>query len=353
MSRRDAVLCLDLNVDRVAALEVAAGRIRAWTIGHLAPDSLRGGDPRDPAQLAADLRSALRPAGIRATRARVTLSDDATVVRVTSLPRMPRRHLRGAVRYLAEQQTPFPTDRSALAWDVIEEGPEKITISLAVAWRDVVQRLAAAVAQAGFKVESIEPRSIAVARALGLDQALILDTEGPHARLTYASRLQAPFADQLPLRRGAEWEVLDRLLARALQGQRGKPPPVLLAGELETAATSGRLATLAVEARPASLVLNGRGPLRPEDLPGGALLAPLGLSMQRERSQEGPRFAVLNLLTGLPEARPQRRKPGPRARTDPLTLATVALGAAAAWSLVGAAVAALLGWWHPHLPAAP
>ena len=99
---RDRLVCLDLSLDRLAAVEVAEGQVVRWTVHPLTAGSLRGGDPVDRDQLASELRSALAQARISAKKARIAISDDAAVVRVIDIPRIPKRHMAGAIRYLSE-----------------------------------------------------------------------------------------------------------------------------------------------------------------------------------------------------------------------------------------------------------
>src|SRR5438105_4209777 len=101
-------VCVDFSLDRLAAVEIADGQVVRWTVQALTPGSLRGGDPLDPKELGAQFKAALVRAGITAKKARITISDDAAVVRVVEVPKIPKRHMAGAIRYLSEQETPFP-----------------------------------------------------------------------------------------------------------------------------------------------------------------------------------------------------------------------------------------------------
>jgi type IV pilus assembly PilM-like protein len=302
MTRGGPLVCLDFSLNRLCVIEVADGQVPRWTVQPLAPGSLRGGDPADVAALAEGVRWTLRQAGISARRARIALSDDAAVVRVVELPRMPRRHLKGALRYLSEQQTPFPPGQANLAWDVLERRGDMQRVYLSAAWTDVVQRLAETARAAGLEPEVMEPRSLAVGRAVGTEQAIVVDAAEMQVRLTYVARAQAPFIDEALLTPNAEWEAVNRLLGRALRTQGSAPPLVLLAGDLEPAADRREAAALIVRARAASETLNGHGPTRPPGMPAGALLGPIGLAMRGSREAGGPAYPEVNLLgSGLTE----------------------------------------------------
>jgi len=320
--------------------------------------SLRGGDPMDPKQLAAQFKTALARAGITARKARIVISDDAAVVRVVEVPRIPKRHMAGAIRYLSEQETPFPPGRASLAWDVIERRQNTVRVYLAAAWKDVVQRLVDTAKAAGLDPQVIEPRSLAVNRAIGREQAIVIDAGETLASLTYVSRTETPFADQVPVLGDGKWEAANLMLRRALRGNRGEAPPVLLAGELEAEANEPEAAMLGVAAYPASTALNGHGPIRPPGIPGGALLGALGLAMRGVQSPGRAKYPDVNLLPGR-KASVAANQPsaGADQPTSPkasrrLVIAGAAIGVVGIWSVVAGGIAILLGW-SPHLPLGP
>jgi hypothetical protein len=351
MMRGEHVVCLDLSLDRLAAVEIADGRVVKWTVQPLVAGSLRGGDPIDAEQLAGELKSALARAGITAKKARIAISDDAAVVRVIDIPRMPKRHVPGAIRYLSEQETPFPAGRASLAWHVIERGPHTMRVYLAAAWKDVVQRLTDAAKGAGLEPQIIEPRSLSINRAVGQEQAIVLDAGEMVAGLTFVSRTETPFSDQVPILGGGKWDAANLMLGRALRGHRGAAPPVLLAGDLEAAANRPESAFRGVSVHAASAALNGHGPARPSSMPGGALLAPLGLAMRGTHFSDRAPYPEVNLLGGgrATQASVPTASPRPRRR---MLIAVGVAGTLAVWSAVGLGVALLLGWM-PHSPLGP
>src|SRR5207302_21391 len=185
-------VCLDLSLDRFSAVEVVDGRVARWTVQPLLSGSLRGGDPMEPKQLAAQFKTALARAGITARKARIAISDDAAVVRVVEVPRIPKRHMAGAIRYLSEQETPFPPGRASLAWDVIERRQNTIRVYIAAAWKDVVQRLVDTAKAAGLDPLVIEPRSLAVNREIGREHAIVIDASEMLASLTEVPPTETP-----------------------------------------------------------------------------------------------------------------------------------------------------------------
>ena len=323
----ERLVCLDFSLDRLAAVEVADGQVVRWTVEPILAGSLRGGDPVDREQLAGELKSALARARIGAKKARIAISDDAAVVRVIDVPRIPKRHMAGAIRYLSEQETPFPQGRASLAWDIVERRQSTVRVYLAAAWRDVVQRLADVVRAAGLDPQVIEPRSLAIIRAVGQEQAIVLDAGQAVARLTYVSRTETPFTDQIPVLGDGEWVAANVMLGRALRGHRGEAPPVLLAGTLEAGANT----------------------------PESEILAPLGLAIRGTHGSGRARYPEVNLLAGGDASRqrlPEASSTAPSKPRRRLVIAVAAVVVVAIWSVVGVGVASLLGGL-PHLPLGP
>jgi prepilin-type N-terminal cleavage/methylation domain-containing protein len=228
-------------------------------------------------------------AGIEARAARLTISDEAAVVRAVELPRMPPRHLARAVPYLAERLLPFQADRARLGWAVLERRPDRTSILLACAWRDVVERLAGAACQAGLDPQVIEPRSVALGRALAWHRGLLFDVERGFVQLTVLAPTHPVFNDQARCSTGDELRTMRLLVTRAPDPV--GPEAVFVAGALEDAMLRGEGAVR--DARSAALRLNGHGPARPPDMPSGLLLAPLGLAMRSAAAG----YAEINFLS--------------------------------------------------------
>src|SRR5205807_2952452 len=126
-----------------------------------------------------------------------------------------------AMRYAAERSIPFPIDSARWSWDVVERGRDGIRIYLVAAWRDVVDHYAEAVRAAGLEPEVLEPRSIAVARAVNQEQAVLVDAGQYRVHLTLYSGGQPVMVDETPSGPSLpdRQEALDRLLQRALRYQ--------------------------------------------------------------------------------------------------------------------------------------
>ncbi len=269
------LVCLDLSPELLGAVEVRANVVTAWGSRRLAPSQ---SDPPSPASLAEVLRELLATAGIGARRARMTLPDAATVSRTLVLPPMPDRDLARAMRYEAERHLPFPIGQVRWSWDLLERRVDAVIVYLVATWGDVADRWAEAARLAGLWPEVLEPRSLALVRALDRDQAVLLERRGTLLHLTVVQHRRPALVDRAPWAGGDAG--LEQLLHRAFRHQSlaGRLPPVLLAGELD-----GEHLPVPVPALPVGEVLDGHLPAAPPAFRAGAHLAELGLAMRTGR----------------------------------------------------------------------
>jgi len=275
------MVCVDLFMDRLAAIEVHKGELRRWVVAPIVSGTQTNGDPSDPARLASELRRALDRAGIQARRARFTLADQAAVIRYVRLPKMRARELAKAMAFVAERELPFPADRARVSWRVVADTGDGLEVCLGAAWQDVVARLQQVATLAGLKPEVVEPRSLCISRALDSEEATMLDMGPNSVHLTLLQRGRPPFSEARQLEPsdladgvGGSLGSLMQEAARRRPTTQSVPPNLIVAGGLEMI-----LDDLALPARRASHVLNGHRPLRPADFPAEHYIAALGLAM--------------------------------------------------------------------------
>ena len=150
----------------------------------------------------------------------------------------------------------------------------------------MVEHYAEVARSASLVPQVLEPRAIAVARAVDQERALLVDAGGRRLHVTLLVDGQPAFVDDVVVTAtaGGRREALDRLLQRAYRHQSTSPAPagrlapVLLAGDLELEAVE-----LAVAGRPVSQVLNGQLPPSPSGFRPSEYLANLGLALRSGR----------------------------------------------------------------------
>ncbi|HZV52306.1 MAG TPA: pilus assembly protein PilM [Candidatus Dormibacteraeota bacterium] len=291
------LLCLDFGGGRLSAVEVEEGRVVAWASQELRPGALHDGAPGDVPRLAGRVHDLVVDAGINARRTRLTLLDEAAVSRTIVLPPMPPGDLVRAMRYAAERHLPFPVDRASWSWDVVEPSPSGQRVYLVATWIDVAERYDQMARAAGLRPEVLEPRSIAVARALGRDEAVLIEGGRGRLQLTLVLEGRPAFVAEVPTgptdrqRRDALEQLLQRayrhqataagVAGRVQETSRGAPSgrlaPLVIAGDLESVEFD-----LPVPALRATELVAGRL-AAPAGFPAGAYLANLGLAMRSRR----------------------------------------------------------------------
>jgi Type IV pilus assembly protein PilM len=282
MARQDRpFVCVDFILDQLRVIEVDKGEITGFFVRPLAAGSLRSGDPVEPAVIGSQLRQAMNAMRMAGVDARLALPDEAAVAKIVELPRMPDRHLRKAVAFAVERELPFPMDRAAWSWEVVARDENTIAVYLVAAWRDIIDRVVEVAVSAGLRPTVVEPRALAVARAVGMPRVNVLEAYGNQLHLTQVLPSQAPYVDLslYPSDPDDAETAIERLLQRSnrrnLVVSDLEPSPVVLAGDLEDAGPQLKFPTA-----PFSGVLNGNPPYRPHGMDCRDHVASIGLAMR-------------------------------------------------------------------------
>jgi type IV pilus assembly protein PilM len=144
-------------VERAAALSLPA-------------DTVREGEVLDENVLSETLRELFRDSRL-SKRVRVGVANQRTVLRTLELPPVTdRKELAAAVRFEAQDQVPMPLNNAVLDFHALgvhdtPSGPRQQVV-LVAAQRDMVQRLLAAVRDAGLRPEGIDLSAFALIRSL-------------------------------------------------------------------------------------------------------------------------------------------------------------------------------------------
>jgi type IV pilus assembly protein PilM len=167
------VVGLDIQPGHVAAVQARVNG--AITIKHAAEaelpaDIVREGEVLDEGVLAETLRELFKDAGLD-RRVRLGVANQRTVLRTLDLPPVDdRKEIEAAVRFQAQDQVPMPLSNAVLdfhALGIVEtpDGPRQRVV-LVAAQRDMVQRLLAAVRDAGLRPEGVDLSAFALIRSL-------------------------------------------------------------------------------------------------------------------------------------------------------------------------------------------
>ncbi|HEY5343888.1 MAG TPA: pilus assembly protein PilM [Solirubrobacteraceae bacterium] len=167
------VVGLDIQPGHVAAVQAhvnGAIVVKHAAEAALPADIVREGEVLDEGVLAQTLRDLFRDAGLD-RRVRLGVANQRTVLRTLDLPPVDdRKEIEAAVRFQAQEEVPMPLSNAVLdfhALGILETpaGPRQRVV-LVAAQRDMIQRLLAAVRDAGLRPEGIDLSAFALIRSL-------------------------------------------------------------------------------------------------------------------------------------------------------------------------------------------
>jgi type IV pilus assembly protein PilM len=175
LGRRGGVVVvgLDIQPGHVAAVQARVNGsivVKHAAGAPLPADTVREGEVLDEGVLSETLREVFKDGGL-SRRVRLGVANQRTVLRTLELPPITdRKELDAAVRFQAQDQVPMPLSNAVLDFHPLgifdtPEGPRQRVV-LVAAQRDMVQRLLAAVRDAGLRPEGVDLSAFALIRSL-------------------------------------------------------------------------------------------------------------------------------------------------------------------------------------------
>jgi type IV pilus assembly protein PilM len=167
------IVGLDIQPGHVAAVQarVNGSIVVKHAVGAPLPaDIVREGEVLDEGVLSETLRELFKDASL-SRRVRLGVANQRTVLRTLELPPITdRKELDAAVRFKAQDEVPMPLSNAVLDFHPLgvfdsPEGPRQRVV-LVAAQRDMIQRLLAAVRDAGLRPEGIDLSAFALIRSL-------------------------------------------------------------------------------------------------------------------------------------------------------------------------------------------
>jgi type IV pilus assembly protein PilM len=167
------IVGLDIQPGHVAAVQarVNGSIVVKHAVGAPLPaDIVREGEVLDEGVLSETLRELFKDSGL-SRRVRLGVANQRTVLRTLELPPITdRKELDAAVRFKAQDEVPMPLSNAVLDFHPLgvfdsPEGPRQRVV-LVAAQRDMIQRLLAAVRDAGLRPEGVDLSAFALIRSL-------------------------------------------------------------------------------------------------------------------------------------------------------------------------------------------
>lgn len=162
-------------------------------------DAVRDGRVLQPSTVQFYVKKLVSDLGLKSADVRVSLSDRACVSRVLDFPWMPRRDLRRSVRIEAARELPITPRNAYIGWQYLDSKGDRRRLLLIAAWRDMLEGYLEALDGIG-RITVVEPRSLAVARAVGIPNCTLMDwtddtvqvTTVDECRVTYTTCVAGP-----------------------------------------------------------------------------------------------------------------------------------------------------------------
>ncbi|HEV2943765.1 MAG TPA: type IV pilus assembly protein PilM [Solirubrobacteraceae bacterium] len=185
------IVGLDIQPGHVAAVQARVNGsvvVKHAAGAPLPADTVREGEVLDEGVLSEALRALFADSRL-SRRVRLGVANQRTVLRTLELPPVTdRKELAAAVRFQAQDQVPMPLSNAVLDFHPLgvfdtPDGPRQRVV-LVAAQRDMIQRLLAAVRNAGLRPEGIDLSAFALIRSLyrpdpeHIDRVLYLNVDG-------------------------------------------------------------------------------------------------------------------------------------------------------------------------------
>ena len=214
-------------------------------------DIVVDGELRQPEELAAVLRRFFRANKLPRQNVRLGISNNRVGVRVFEIAGIDDdKQLANAIKYRAQETLPIPVDEAVLDFQILgertdDEGVLHRRVLLVVAYRDLIDRYAAACKKAGLRLAGIDLEAFAILRALAppptpepMASAIVVVSVG-HDRTTFA----VSDGQCCQFTRVLQWggRSLDVAIAKALDLSPSEAQPIKLALSLAEPSTPAGL----------------------------------------------------------------------------------------------------------------
>ncbi|GEM_PF-5659305 len=284
--RPRVTLCVE--PDELRLLVVRGKRVDAWGRAPLPRGALHGDVIRDPHAVIRAVRMLWEVHRVPSRQVIVATPGLQTSVRLVTLP--PHQHV--DERAATEIASRFwPAEGSVVAWHVIEHAGRRTLILLRVP-RATVDQTYAVLEQAGMRVRALEPKPLALLRAVGHAHCVIVDGEPSLATVVVADEfipllvlsepLHAPLLTTARDKAVRLAEFLEAAVQEYNARGRGRPvdasTPVFCTGALGTFPFLRRLIQ---EALGYTVADWGSPLLLPAELPERRYVANVGLALKR------------------------------------------------------------------------
>lgn len=172
------VVTLDISRTGVRILETRGGVVRSWADVSFSPEEMEQMAKGGETTLGAKVRQLMDSSGIKAKNVVASISGMYTVSRLIPMSNLPPAEtLEESVNEIAQDIMPVPTETLYFFWQAMGTNEEERQVFILGVPRDVMDDNIRALKSAGINPQVVELKTMALARAVNKEQALILNIE--------------------------------------------------------------------------------------------------------------------------------------------------------------------------------
>ncbi len=279
-------LCaVDCTTSSVQVVVRRRSGLPAATAADLPTEAIDDGKVMQPVAVHLYVTRLLKSLGARTVDLRVTVPDSACVSRYLEYPKMPLGNLDRSLRLEAGRELPMSPRDAYLGWQVVEIRPDRMLVLLVGTWRDVLEGYLEALDEVG-RVRIAEPRSMALARAVGSPDGVLLDWTGEDIQVVGVEGRRVTYTASTTLATGTEDSVnrLVHVIAALLPKAQGRTSaasrPLFLLGKLSERADVAQALVSAPAGKGFDIVPQWRPPEPYRSLANTCQVANIGLLMR-------------------------------------------------------------------------
>ncbi len=176
MARR--VVTLEIDTTAIRVMETSGRKVIKWASLSFKPTMTEGGIISDPQALSTAVKQVMTSSGIEAKNVIASVSGLYSVNRMLTVANLPGgAATQEAVLAAAEETMPLAMDELYLAWQTISTGEDGRHVLAVGVPRDVIDTEVRALRTVGINPYLLDLKTMALARAVNKEQALILNIE--------------------------------------------------------------------------------------------------------------------------------------------------------------------------------
>lgn len=285
------VTTLSIESSNIRVVTLNGRKVERWGNMSLAPGLVKEGLIVQPKAVGQAIDALFKSLGERKSRVIVSLSGTRSAPRLFSLPRAKRPLLEEAMRRQAKREMPLPPEEIYLSWWPIGGKDNELLFFVVGVPRSTVDAQVQTLVEAGVKPYVMDLKPIALSRAVGRRDALIIDLEPDAFGITLVvDGVPAIWRTIPPRQEGFILEDIVQLLTEEVsrivefhnqghpESPLGSDTPAFVTGELSEDATLFKLLQAGLE-HPIELLTI---PLQcPPDFPTASYAVNLGLALRK------------------------------------------------------------------------